>query len=229
MSSNKVYFNDIVGIGELRIDYMIFEFDYPVLFTCMDKFDTLYLCLCCDIRLEQRFIISKTNEERVIDLLSDKITIREAFKNEVDENYIVRYSKDQPEGIFQKVKFDEINELDLPTEGEYLNAEEDEFTDYICVLESRIIIDYKSVNLNKCIKVNIKPNKTIYASIERKNDNLNYNRFNNDIHSYFKQLKNEIITNEYERGISYYPDDKYELFKCDNRKLVEFKAELKYA
>lgn len=229
MNSDKIYFNNIVGIGNLRIDYIIFEFDYPVLFTCVDNLNNLYLCVCCDIRSEQRFIISKTKEKRVIDLLSDRITIREAFENEFDENYIVKYSKEKPEGISKRVKFNKINPLDLPTEGEYLEAEDDEFTDYICILESRIITDYKPTYVGNCIKVNIKSNKTIHAFIERKNDDLDYNRFNHELHSHFKQLRNQIVTNEYQREISYHSNRKYELSGYDNKNSIEFNAVLNYA
>lgn len=131
MNKEDIYFKNLQYIGDLKMSYIIFHYEYPILFTCTDKNNTLYLCVCCEIRKEQRWIITQTNNEELLKMLEDKITIREAFINKKFNHYIVRYYGEGIKETCEKVKVEEIDILDLPTEGEYIEAEENEFKDYI--------------------------------------------------------------------------------------------------
>ena len=72
MNYPKPYFSDIPGVGCLDIDYIFFEAECPILFTCIDLEENLYLCICCDIRDEQRWIISPTTADKLIKLIKNK-------------------------------------------------------------------------------------------------------------------------------------------------------------
>lgn len=137
MELPKPYFKKIVDVGGLDIEYVFFEANYPILFSCTDIMNNLYLCVCYDNRKEQSWIISKTTSKMIIDMLSDKITLYDSLKSPYNKNYIIRWSyKYKKEDVFE-VEFININELDLPTKGEYLDAEIGEFDEYIKKLKLR--------------------------------------------------------------------------------------------
>lgn len=160
MSLSRPYFNNIKDIGNLDVEYIIFQADYPVLFTLRDKFNELYLCLCCDIRKEQRWIISKTTVKIVIDMLCNKITLYDAFKSPYNKNYIVKWSYETQREESYEVLFDNIDELDLPVQGEYIDSIEDEFKDYINQLEMR-------KNNYEAIPFELRPIKTKLQEISK--------------------------------------------------------------
>jgi hypothetical protein len=155
MSLQKPYFKDIKGVGSLDIEYIIFQADYPVIFTCVDKFNQLYLCVCCDIRKEQRWIISKTTAEIVKNMLCDKITLYDSFKSPYNKNYIIKWSYETQEENAYEVNFDDIDDLDLPMQDEYIEAMDDEFKEYIDQLTAREN-NYQSVQIDiSTIKVTV--------------------------------------------------------------------------
>lgn len=134
--NKEAYFNDIDG-KKLYIDYVIFEYDYPILFVCIDKNDDLYLCHCYEIRKKQEWIISKTNKKIIIDLLTNKLTIFDSLNSPFDENYIVTWSYEDKKEKCYKVKFEDIDELNLPEKGAFYESEEHEFDEYIKILSKR--------------------------------------------------------------------------------------------
>lgn len=69
---NNVYFENIDQVGKLYLEYVFYEFEYePILFLCTDKNKNLYLCLCSEIRYEQKWIITKCNMD-ILKLLLNK-------------------------------------------------------------------------------------------------------------------------------------------------------------
>ena len=137
------YFTDIAEIGDLYIRFIIVEGKYPVLFVAADGVGNLYLCVCCDIRYTQRWIIAPTDNCIIRHLLTNAITIRDAFIGfDIDKNrYLVEYSSrinDRKEKvdtlISRAVLVNEIPDEDLPISGETLEAEEGEFEDILSQL-----------------------------------------------------------------------------------------------
>ena len=59
---------------------------YPVLFTCKNDKD-IYLFICCLVNSEKiKWIGTRTTYDNLIDLLENKITIRDAFLNVTNNN-----------------------------------------------------------------------------------------------------------------------------------------------
>ena len=116
---NDLYFENIKKIGNLYIIQIFFEFENePILFLCNDEDRKKYLCLCSEIRKEQKFVIAECKQETLSGLLSKEIDIRTAFLKE-KELIIVKKDLEGKERSFV-VDRDGINELDLPKEGIYL-------------------------------------------------------------------------------------------------------------
>lgn len=177
----EAYFNDIDG-KKLYIDYIIFEYDYPILFVCIDKNNDLYLCHCYEIRGKQEWIISKTNREIIIGLLTDKITIFDSLNSPFGKNYIVTWSYEDKKETCNKVKFEEIDEMNLPEKDSFYESEEHEFDEYIKILNKRI---------------NNKENKNI-LELELKS---NIYRFY--LVSSYKTICRDLEVYQYEKGYKY--------------------------
>ena len=65
-------FMKIDKLGELRIDVVLFESYYPILFTCLNENNDLFLCVCCQSNKEGRkWLITKTTPNIVVKVLKD--------------------------------------------------------------------------------------------------------------------------------------------------------------
>lgn len=144
MNYPKPYFSDIPGVGCLDIDYIFFEAECPILFTCRDLEENLYLCICCDIRDEQRWIISPTTADKLIKLIKNKISLFDAFHS--DFVFVAVWKKDYQKEKIEKRNFNDINLQDIPDKEEFLDAEDGEYNDYLEKLhDSTYSISYFSL------------------------------------------------------------------------------------
>lgn len=117
--------------------YMVFvETLSPILFACRDDAANVYICSChCQNAEKCEWIISPTTYERLIDVLTDKVSIREGFLNDLSTAYVATL---HPNTEVIKVTKRNLNELDaiLPTANCYMEADPDEFSEELAVLES---------------------------------------------------------------------------------------------
>lgn len=112
--------------GELYIEKVFFESYYPIVFSCVSSQGDLFLVVCSRYNKSGiKWLIAKTNPEDIIQLLSDKITIRELLLKAVD-----KFSVDYQKGTYiineKTTDFDE-DSLFLPTEDSFIEAEDGEF------------------------------------------------------------------------------------------------------
>lgn len=120
---------------DLVMDTILFESKYPVLFTCKNGSD-IYLFSCCLVNAKCiKWIATKTNYDTLIQLLQDKITIRESFLDVTEEIIVVEY--DGNDVHYEVLKNGLVPSELLPTAGEYMDVEDDEFAEEIAVFESR--------------------------------------------------------------------------------------------
>lgn len=136
------YFRNVGSIGDLVLEHMIFEAEYPVLFICKDNLDKKYICVCCDIRRTQRWIVSPISNVDLIKMLSDELTLRDAFLTKKSENsYLIEWNPQYPDTeTVTPVSVSEIPDKDLPTVGEYIEAEEGEYDNIIALLNNEVIL-----------------------------------------------------------------------------------------
>ena len=127
---------DICDIGILTLDKILFEFDnLPILVVCLDTFGTHYFCLCTDSIMEFTWLISKITVNSLIDVIQDKISILDVFKNSKDKIYLYNDSRNYVEQVF--TYFDEIPEEELSDTNEKL--ENPNLADYLNSLYSESI------------------------------------------------------------------------------------------
>ena len=122
-----IYFN-ISGIGVLTLDKILFEFDnLPILVVCLDTSGNRYFCLCTDPIMEFPWLISRISLNSLIDVIQNKISVLDAFKNSNNKIYLYNDLKKYVEQVF--IYFNDIPEDELPDDSEKL--ENPNLTDYL--------------------------------------------------------------------------------------------------
>lgn len=122
-------FRSIPGFEHLTMDKILFEGQYPVLFTYIDN-EKVYLFICYyRSNREMSWIGTATEYDNLIQMLQNKVTIREAFMAVTEDKMMITY--DGYQTTFSFVKRDRIPEDILPTDGEFMDADVDEFSEEI--------------------------------------------------------------------------------------------------
>ena len=90
MNIEKI-FNESGLFKNIKIDTILFEERYPVLFTCLEG-DRVYLVICSEVTATKVvWICTETNYDILIQLLKDEMTIRDAFLGYTDEKKVIEY------------------------------------------------------------------------------------------------------------------------------------------
>ena len=76
-------------VGDLFLEHTFYMLDdEPILFVCKGIGDIRYLCSCC--RLYEKWVVGQVAETELINLIDDKVSIREVFEN-CDTKFVVRW------------------------------------------------------------------------------------------------------------------------------------------
>lgn len=136
------YFENVPSYGNLDLEEIIFEDGFPVYFTAKSSQSQRFICLCCDVIKEQRWIIAPISNNDLIKLFTNKLTMYDSFLT--GKNCIIaRWTKDNPVLKYEIIPSDNVNKNDLPVEGEYIDAEDEEYGEYILMLQtSQLYFDF---------------------------------------------------------------------------------------
>lgn len=127
---NNVYFENVIGIGDLYLDYIFYEFEYePILFTCVDGKSNLYLCICSDIRCGQKWIITKCTITALKELIAEQMDIATVFL--MNERFIVIKMDLEGRETSTVITRDQMDRLDLPKEGTCIRCDSSKARDYL--------------------------------------------------------------------------------------------------
>lgn len=122
----------------MQMDMVLFDYIYPVLFTCADNDGKLYLAVCYWADGDKKeWLIAETTPRRAIDLLQDKTTLRDPFLNAPLWQAILKRGEELPTAV--RVNAEDIDQHCLPTAGEYMDSDPGEFDEEIQELASREI------------------------------------------------------------------------------------------
>lgn len=123
---------DIDNLGQLTIDKVFFENTYPILFTCVNEKNDLFLCVCCQNNIEaKKWLVTKTTAEIIINLLEDKMTLRDAFLQYSNFQYVVIDDYSNITSSNGDEEYWNDNSIYLPDKGEYIEADDGEFDEEI--------------------------------------------------------------------------------------------------
>ncbi len=140
------YFENILNYGDLRMEQILVEYDYPLLSVLVDRAKNRYLSMCFDTRGSQQWLIAPISSEMLIKLLTNRIALDVPYReSQACVIYAVRNYETKAETFCEMRPLD-IPDEDLPAKGEYLDAEEDEWETYIEQLreeDGQWIVSYK--------------------------------------------------------------------------------------
>ncbi|MDD6208579.1 MAG: hypothetical protein PUB10_08685 [Clostridiales bacterium] len=134
-------FVEIDRIGTLWIDKILFESFCPILFTCINDSNELFLCVCCQSNQKgKKWLLTKTTPDILVGILKNQVAIREAFLRFPEVQYSI-FSKGTELEIKEHVAddWDAEHSIDLPDKDEFMDAEEDEFLEEITYYEGKMI------------------------------------------------------------------------------------------
>lgn len=113
--------------SKLIIERIFFEAAYPILYTCLDTDGARYLAVCCQYNaLGKKTLITATSVENVLNLLENRVTIRDAFLTGTGSRYTIFESGDSTNIEEDGPSWSE-DSRDLPDKGVYLDAEPGEY------------------------------------------------------------------------------------------------------
>lgn len=117
------YFKNIPGIGDLEMDHIFLEDNYPILFICKNEEEKLYLCLCRTVVSEQKWLISEISLQTLEDLIYNNVSIYDAFKAN-NHIYIIHWHKTN-QYKYDIIPTANISDFDLPDKTIFLDNKED--------------------------------------------------------------------------------------------------------
>ena len=123
------------GFSEVRIEKVLFESTYPILFSCKLNEKVFLFIYHAANSVSMKWIATETTYENLISLLKDQITIREAFMNCSNTKFMISYDGSKTECY--KCLATDIPDYILPTDGEKMDVEEDEFNEEITYYEDQ--------------------------------------------------------------------------------------------
>lgn len=135
---SEIYFENVVKIGKLYLEYVFYEFEKePILFLCSDEVKNLYICLCSEIRYEQKWIVTKCKMTTLKSLIKEEIDIATAFLTS-KEAVVIKMDLEGVESSFV-LDMDKIDRLDLPKEGTFIRCDQMKAQDYLWKKELSIL------------------------------------------------------------------------------------------
>ena len=145
---NQTYFNNVIQLGKLYLEHVFYEFESePILFSCVDEEKNIYLCLCCEIRYKQRWVITECEISVLKALIEEKIDVATAFL--MTSDVIVIDMDLQGNETSHLVKRDDIDELDLPEKGTYIRCNKEKAMDYLWNKEYEFLCNHLKATIEK--------------------------------------------------------------------------------
>lgn len=127
---NNIYFENAESVGNLYLDYIFYEFEKePILFTCEDSRKRLFLCICSDIRYEQKWVIAPSSIAVLKALIEEKIDIASAFLK--CPRVITVVMDRQGNESSRVIDVENLDRLDLPKEGTFARCDIEKAQNYL--------------------------------------------------------------------------------------------------
>ena len=134
MNIPNPYFENVLEYGNLSVEEIFFEDFYLILFVLISKNNQRFLSDCCDIRNEQRWILSSISNDKLIALINNKITVYDAIITSTEHIIAIRDYQTRHDH-FESITLDSLDILDLPAKEEFLDTDPDDYKEYISLLK----------------------------------------------------------------------------------------------
>lgn len=160
--TNDLFF--VINQEQVFIDLELINFnDIPVFFICKSS-EKYYLALCYDLD-EEKYIVIETKSTLLLDMLTQKITMRDMYKH-VDSFWQIEYGDNPEQDVVYQKQIEELDNTLLPIEGEVYEVFDDDVKEYRDKLLTNIFVTavYKSFK---------KSYSLLTASLENMTSNIN--------------------------------------------------------
>lgn len=129
--------------GQLYIDKILFESYFPIIFTCINNRNDIFISVCCQNNASGcKWLMGKTSGKYVIKLLKNEITVRDLLLNYSSDKVSIDYQKG--EYLVNKNSEDWCEEsIYLPKEDSYIYPELGEFDEDIRYFSMINSVSYK--------------------------------------------------------------------------------------
>lgn len=136
--NNKIFLKQNKLLPTLHM-YMVFvESMSPILFACRDDNANVYICSChCQNAEKCEWIIAPTTYAKLVDLLTDKLSIKDIFRTDDSAAYVATMYPNVESIAVIKRPFSELENI-LPTADYYMEADPDEFNEELTALRAEI-------------------------------------------------------------------------------------------
>lgn len=125
--------------GQLYLDRVLFESYFPIIFTCINDNNEIFICVCCQNNEKGcKWLLGKTSGINVVRMLRDEITLRQLLVECSSGKISVDYIQNEYTIFYNNSDWDE-NSVYLPKTDSYMYAEDGEFEDEISYFSS---VDY---------------------------------------------------------------------------------------
>ena len=129
------YFKDVPGIGNLSMEKILEEYDYPLLSVLKDLSGAHYLCICYDTREAQHWAVVKISVSHLIQLLSNQLELADAFLNCGQKTVFIRMDYKSRKETYRFYDPKDVPLDCIPEKGELLDAEPGDWDEYIELLK----------------------------------------------------------------------------------------------
>lgn len=122
----------------LYMDLILAEFRHPILFTCLDERENMYIVTCFHTDAQETdWLIAETTPVQIIELLRNSRTIRNAFPDDNSFVYLAKALRGTTGISVEKRRANEIPTEFFPTPDILMDGDEDEFKEELSILRKR--------------------------------------------------------------------------------------------
>ena len=129
------YFENVPNYGNLSVEEVFYEDGYLILFVLKSEKGQRFLAYCCEIRNEQRWILSQVSNQDLIDLIHNKVSVYNILTNTMEHIVVVRNYETRTES-FKPILTHDLDELDLHAKEEFLDVDIEDYETYLSKLET---------------------------------------------------------------------------------------------
>lgn len=134
---DELYFSNVGVFSDLYLEKVLFEYEgEPIIFICSNK-KKKFLCNCYDFRYELKWILSETNNNIILNLLDNEVTLRDAFLLS-DKKKIQIIIDENDKTNIKELNANDIDMSILPAEGVGLRVNTSGISAYMLQLSKEI-------------------------------------------------------------------------------------------
>lgn len=117
--------------GKLYYDKILFEAQYPIIFSCKNEYGEIFIGVCCQYNEQaHRWLLGKTEPTNIVRVLRDEITIRQLLTEYCSKRMSVAYMNGAYVMDYHSDDW-EKDSIYLPKKDSYMWAEPGEFDEEI--------------------------------------------------------------------------------------------------